>query len=117
MTSPSREGFVSTSDLPWDIAGEGVRRKILGYDLELMLVHVQFEKGSVGYVHRHPHRQVTYIESGLFDVQLGGKKRRMGAGDCYFVPPDVDHGVVALEAGALVDVFTPAREDLLTAVR
>jgi glyoxylate utilization-related uncharacterized protein len=51
---------------------------------------------------------VTYIESGLFDVQLGGKKRRMGAGDCYFVPPDVDHGVVAWKP-ASVDVHPRPR--------
>jgi len=31
-----------------------------------------------------------------------------------FVPPDIDHGVVALETGLLsVDVFAPARTDFL----
>jgi quercetin dioxygenase-like cupin family protein len=29
------------------------------------------------------------------------------------VPPDAPHGAVALEAGALIDVFTPARADFL----
>lgn len=114
---PTREGYITASEIPWERAGEGVRRKILGYDQELMLVRVEFEKGSIGYLHKHPHRQVTYIESGVFDVQLGAEKKKQGAGDCYFVPPGVEHGVVALEAGILVDVFAPAREDFLAAGR
>jgi len=117
MNDPTREGFISASDISWERAGDGVRRKILGYDQELMLVRVQFEKGSIGYLHKHPHRQVTYIESGVFDVQLGAEKKKLGAGDCYFVPSGVEHGVVALEAGVLVDVFTPAREDFIAAAR
>jgi len=46
-------------------------------------------------------------------VQVGTWKSTLGTGDCFFIPPDVDHGVVALEEGSLVDVFTPAREDFL----
>lgn len=117
MSAATREGFVAATDVPWDQVGEGVSRKILGFDHDLMLVHVQFDKGSVGYLHKHPHRQVTFIESGIFEVQMGAEKRKMGGGDCYFVPPDLEHGVVALEAGALVDVFTPAREDFVATVR
>ena len=37
--------------------GNGMRRKILGYDNNLMLVKVWFEKGAVGPVHAHPHTQ------------------------------------------------------------
>jgi quercetin dioxygenase-like cupin family protein len=37
----------------------------------------------------------------------------MRAGDCWFVPPGALHGVVAIEGGALIDVFTPARADFL----
>lgn len=117
MKAPTREGYVSASEIPWEQAGDGVQRKILGYDRELMLVRVRFVKGAVGYVHKHPHRQVTYIESGLFDVRMGEENRTQGAGDCYFVPPDVEHGVVALEGGVLIDVFAPAREDFLPEAR
>ncbi len=107
------EGCVSADAVAWEVTGEGVRRKILGYDGALMMVHVQFAKGSVGPVHRHPHRQVTFVERGSFEVQVGTRKGILGTGDCFFIPPDVDHGVVALEEGSLVDVFTPAREDFL----
>jgi len=117
MKASTREGHINASDVAWEVVGEGVRRKILGYDRELMLVRVEFEKGSVGYAHKHPHRQVTLVESGEFEVQLGSEKRRLRGGDCFFVPPDLEHGVVALEAGVLVDVFTPAREDFIAAAK
>jgi len=44
---------------------------------------------------------------------VGGERETLGTGDCFFAQADVPHGVRALEAGTLVDVFTPAREDFL----
>jgi quercetin dioxygenase-like cupin family protein len=108
-----REGHIKAGAAEWEVVAEGVRRKILGYDPHLMMVHVEFAKGSIGYVHRHPHRQVTFVERGSFEVQVGERKSTLSAGDCFFIPPEIDHGVVALEDGSLVDVFTPAREDFL----
>jgi quercetin dioxygenase-like cupin family protein len=105
--------YVFGKDIPWETVGDGVRRRILGYDDQLMLIYVDFKKGSIGPLHKHPHRQVTYIESGSFEVTIGGQKKVQRGGDCYFIPPNVEHGVVALEDSQLVDVFTPAREDIL----
>jgi quercetin dioxygenase-like cupin family protein len=113
MTFPVREGFVFAESQPWEEAGPGVRRQILGFDAELMMVRVLFQKDAVGYIHQHPHRQVTFIEGGKFMVTIGNEKKLQSVGDCYFVPPDVPHGVVALEEGALIDVFTPARKDFV----
>ncbi len=109
----ARENFVRAESRDWEKVGEGVRRKILGYDGGLMMVHVQFARGSVGTVHRHPHRQVTFVEQGSFEVQVGESKNVLHTGDCFFVPPDIDHGVVSLDGGSLIDVFAPAREDFL----
>lgn len=105
--------FVFTNGIPWQTVGEGVERKILGYGPDLMLVHVKFKKGSIGYVHKHPHRQVSYIESGSFEVNINGEKKIQRTGDCYYLPADVGHGVVALEDSSLLDCFTPAREDFI----
>lgn len=113
----TREGFIHGDSARWEEMAKGVQRRILGHDPSLMMMHVMFAKGAIGYVHTHPHRQVTFIERGKFEVQVGKKKEILGPGDCYFIPPDVEHGVVALEEGSLVDVFTPAREDILAAQR
>lgn len=105
--------FVTTNDVPWDTIGPGLTRQVLGYGPDLMLVRVEFEKGAVGVMHHHPHRQVSYVVAGAFEVTVNGEKRVLKAGDCFYVGADLVHGAVALEKGTLVDVFTPAREDFL----
>ncbi len=105
--------FIEAETLTWDALGNGVERKILGYDNEVMMVLVRFEKGAVGTLHHHVHRQVSYVDSGRFEVEIDGVKKILQKGDCFFVAPNLVHGVVALDAGCLVDVFTPAREDFI----
>lgn len=77
------------------------------------MVIVQFEKGAVGSLHHHIHRQLSYVAAGKFEVTIDGKQKILKYGDCFFVAPDLVHGVVALDEGTLVDVFTPVREDFL----
>jgi quercetin dioxygenase-like cupin family protein len=82
-----------------------------------MMTVVEFKKGSIGYVHKHPHRQVTYVVRGSFEVTAGSEKHVLKSGDCFFILPDLEHGVVALEDACLADVFAPAREDFLAPKR
>jgi quercetin dioxygenase-like cupin family protein len=105
--------FVKASESKIQEVDAGVTRQILGHDPQLMMVRVAFTKGAVGAMHSHPHRQVTYVERGAFRATIGGQDTVLKAGDCFLVPPDAVHGVVALEDGALIDVFTPARQDFL----
>lgn len=97
----------------WTDLGGGTKRSIKGYDDRIMLVKAAFEKGAVGAAHSHPHSQSSMIESGVFEVTIGEEKAILKTGDCFFVPSAVEHGVVALEAGVILDVFAPAREDFL----
>lgn len=113
MASNTENTFIHSDDIKWETVDEGVTRKILGYDKEVMMVHIRFEKGAIGSLHHHIHRQVSYIESGRFEVSIDGKKSILKKGDCFFVAPDLVHGVVALEEGSLVDVFAPGRMDFL----
>lgn len=100
-------------EMQWENVGEGVKRKIMGYDKDLMLVKVDFDKGAVGSLHAHPHSQATYVVSGKFELTIGDEKKVIEAGDGYYVAPDVLHGCVCLEPGILIDTFSPAREDFL----
>ena len=72
--------FLLTSEIQWEEVGEGVKRKIMGYDDKIMLVHVAFEKGGVGPMHQHHHSQVTYVASGVFDVTIDGETQTLKAG-------------------------------------
>ena len=105
--------FVEDGSLDWEEVGEGVRRKIMSYDDKLMLVKVAFRKGGVGTPHKHYHSQISHVESGVFEVEIGGEKRVLKAGDAYYPPPNVMHGAVCLEDGVLIDAFSPHREDFV----
>jgi quercetin dioxygenase-like cupin family protein len=105
--------FTHDADIAWTPTEPGVRRKVLGYNDGVMMVRVDFERGAVGSLHQHVHVQCTLIESGAFDVTISGKTEHMVAGDCFLVPSNEIHGVVATEAGVLVDVFTPMRGEFV----
>lgn len=78
-----------------------------------MMVKVKFDKGAVGSMHEHYHSQATYVVSGKFELTIGDKKEVLSAGDGYYVAPDELHGCVCLEAGILIDTFSPVRADFL----
>ena len=105
--------FAFDSKIDWEPAGEGIRRKILTYNAEVMMVRVDFRTGAVGAPHSHPHIQCSFVEAGVFDVTIAGRTERLKQGDSFLVPPNAVHGAVAIEAGVLLDVFTPMREDFV----
>lgn len=105
--------FIQAGDLPWEPVAEGMKRKIMAYDKSVMMVRVEFETGGIGTVHQHPHVQITNVEKGVFEVEIAGEKKVLHAGDAFYVPSNVLHGAVCLEAGTLIDIFSPAREDFL----
>jgi quercetin dioxygenase-like cupin family protein len=105
--------FIENGDLDWEEVGSGIRRKIMAYDEKLMLVKVAFEKGGIGTLHHHYHSQITHVESGVFEVEIAGEKKILKAGDAFYIPTNVVHGAVCLEAGILIDVFSPMREDFI----
>lgn len=94
-------------------AGKGVTRRILAYTDTLMCVENQFEAGAEGPLHSHPHTQITYVLSGAFSFTIEGETHTVRAGDALLKTNGVEHGCLCLEAGALLDVFTPMREDFL----
>ena len=48
-----------------------------------------------------------------FEVTIDGRTDILSAGDSFIVPSNAVHGVKALEAGRLIDSFTPHRADFL----
>ena len=93
--------------------GGGLSRKILAQSTDMMAVEVAFEKGAVGAVHTHPHVQISYVLKGKFEANMNGVKTIIEEGDTYYTEPNLPHGVVCLEEGVLLDIFTPRRDDFL----
>lgn len=107
------EAFFKEIENEWEEAGNGITRQITGFNPQMMMVKVKFEKGSIGYVHDHFHPQASYVASGKFKITIGGKSEILETGDTFFVQPNLKHGAECLEAGMLIDVFSPLREDFL----
>ncbi len=106
--------FILEKDMKPETLPNGVIRTIKGYLDDLMVVELKWQKGMVGDVHAHPHRQCGYIIKGTFEAEMDGKKQIVKAGECFYSEADVPHGLVCLEDDSLMlDIFTPKREDFL----
>lgn len=108
-----RTKFFKSAEMPWEELGGGVSRQIQGFDNQIMMVKVKFEKGSVGAPHQHFQTQTTYCASGKFEFTVNGEKSIINVGDGVYIAPNLVHGALCLEAGILIDVFSPVREDFL----
>lgn len=93
--------------------GEGVVRRVLAYSDSVMCVENTFEKGAVGPLHSHPHTQITYVAEGAFAFTIDGETKTVRKGDTLLKENGVVHGCTCLEAGVLVDIFAPMREDFV----
>ena len=107
------KGFFFGDDTVWEDVAPGLQRQIMGYDGQIMLVKAKFETGAIGQVHRHYHSQVTYVESGEFEMTIDGETKVLKKGDSFYVLPWLWHGCVCIQPGILVDIFSPVREDFL----
>jgi quercetin dioxygenase-like cupin family protein len=106
-------------------AAEAQMRSFKGVDFELlatedrsMVTKMLYVVGNDVPFHQHPHTQAGYVISGRYRFRTYGHPDgdfdgELGAGDSYVVPGGIDHAITVLEAGEIVDVFTPPREDYL----
>ena len=113
-TKATTKVFIENRDVRWEPTAPGMRRKIMAWDEKVMMVKVEFEKGAVGTLHQHPHTQISYVERGIFEVEIDGVTRKLATGDAFYIPSNVVHGAVCVEAGVLIDVFSPMREDFIS---
>ena len=93
--------------------GHGVSRRVLAESPEIMVVEFTFAEGGKGLAHSHPHVQSTYVKCGRYRFTVGDETFEVGPGDAFVIPSGAEHGCVCLEAGELIDSFTPRRDDFL----
>ena len=97
----------------WIDMVNGVRRRTLVSGAAMMQMRVEFEPGSRLPEHSHPHEQVTHVLEGALRFTLGGETRDVRGGESIYLASGVPHGAEALARTAVVDTFSPPREDLL----
>ncbi|MEP2472419.1 MULTISPECIES: cupin domain-containing protein [Rhodobacterales] len=100
-------------EFPCITTDPGVTRQVLSDHADLMMVSFCFEDGAEGKLHDHPHVQSSYVKSGRFTFSIDGKETEIAAGDSVVIPSGARHGCVCIEAGELIDCFTPRRDDFL----
>lgn len=93
--------------------GNDVIRQVVADSPEMMTVTFAFGPAGVGLAHSHPHLQATFVRSGRFEFTIAGHSFEVGPGDAFVIPSNAVHSCKALEAGVLVDTFTPRRDDFL----
>ena len=113
MKTEKNQTWVFNQEIDLEICGEGIARKILAYNENLMCVENQFEVGAIGALHHHPHTQITYVVSGKFEFTIGDEVKVVCAGDTMLKTNEIVHGCKCIEKGVLLDIFTPMREDFV----
>lgn len=91
----------------------GVARQVLSESPAQMVVSFRFDAGAEGALHSHVHVQSTYVAKGRFEFYRDGVAHQLNPGDSLVIPSGVEHGCKCLEAGELIDVFSPRRDDFL----
>jgi quercetin dioxygenase-like cupin family protein len=117
MNPVQSKPFFFATEEPVYTPDKGITRQFVGYDKDIMMVKVMFEEGAVGAQHAHVHAQTTYVASGKFEMTIGDETQISQTGDGYYMAPNVPHGCKCLEAGVLIDVFSPVREDFLLTIK
>lgn len=90
------------------------RQMVVGQNV--MMVRFTFEPFLVTPEHTHPHEQMTLVVQGKVKFFIEGEVKIVSPGDVLHFPPHNRHGATMLdEEVVLIDIFSPVREDFLTA--
>ncbi|MFL6417487.1 MAG: cupin domain-containing protein [Bryobacteraceae bacterium] len=80
---------------------------------QMTLMRLTFRKGALVPTHQHVHEQVSAVTSGALRFEMNGEEMTLRAGDVLVIPSSAPHLAEAMEDTVSLDVFTPAREDLV----
>lgn len=92
---------------------KGVNLDSLAVGEKSMVTKMNYIAGNYATEHTHPHEQCGYVISGKYLMTVEKNEFILETGDSYAVSGNVPHSFKVLEAGEVIDVFTPPREDYL----
>lgn len=92
---------------------KGVNLDSLAVGEKSMVTKMNYAVGNYATEHTHPHEQCGYVISGKYIMTVGEREFTLESGDSYAVPGNVPHSFKVLEAGEVIDVFTPHRKDYI----
>jgi len=78
-----------------------------------MVTKMLYKKEDKPPIHKHPNEQSGYVISGEYNIIIEGAACRIGPGDSYTIPRNIDHSIEIIEPGEVLDFFSPPRKDYL----
>ena len=91
----------------------GITRRFVTSE-RVMIGEVRLEKGDIVPTHSHENEQLTHVVKGRLKFVLGAGGEQVvivSAGEVIVIPPNLPHGVEAIEETLEYDVFNPPRQD------
>ncbi|MFX1376856.1 MAG: cupin domain-containing protein [Promethearchaeota archaeon] len=90
---------------------DGVYRKTLLYNDNIMLCHFTLEKDAEIPIHSHKEHQIGYVLKGKLKFLIEDGEFLANEGESYIFDSNEKHGAKILEDSEVIDVFHPARDD------
>lgn len=106
-------GFFFDKDIEKTAINSKSSYKVIAHDDAIMACRFYYESGGIGTLSSHANDQICIILSGRFEFTLSGDTAVITAGDSVYIPRGEEHSLVCLEKGELINIFAPAREDLV----
>jgi quercetin dioxygenase-like cupin family protein len=91
----------------------GVTFDVLAVGEKSMVTKMRYEDSNSVPMHSHPNEQSGYVISGKYRLIIEEQENILTIGDSYSIPANAPHSIEIVEAGEVIDVFTPPREDYL----
>jgi quercetin dioxygenase-like cupin family protein len=105
--------FVNWDEIPEQRLVDGVRRKLISTE-KMTVVLWYWDKGVFLPAHTHPHDQFFYLISGKAEFESAGSKKVLDyPGASWMIPGGTPHSTSYLADSVTMDVFSPAREDMV----
>ncbi|MEM2004563.1 MAG: cupin domain-containing protein [Zestosphaera sp.] len=106
---------VSRNEVRPQEPARGVKRWILVYGSNLMVVYFEVDEGSRVPMHSHVHEQAGYILKGRMVFRTPEGEVTVGEGESYIFKSNEPHEAYNPGPGKAVvlEIFSPPREDFL----
>lgn len=91
----------------------GVDFVVLSIGKDTMVTKMLYKNTDAVTPHKHPNEQSGYVISGKYKLTFEGNEYFLSEGDTYSIPANIEHSLQIIEAGEVVDVFSPIRQDYL----
>jgi quercetin dioxygenase-like cupin family protein len=101
------------NDNPWIDICPGIKRQTVASGKTMYQMLARLEVGSRMPEHEHPQEQIVHVLSGRMKLIVRGMPHELAAGDSFYLASHVSHGVETLEETAVLDTFSPPRDEYL----